>query len=79
MPGSDPLRPDPGVAIVIMGVSGCGKSTVAAMLADALGCGFVEADHHHSHANKGSTRSAISETLNFSAPSMSMSTAKQRR
>ncbi|XP_044366452.1 gluconokinase-like isoform X2 [Triticum aestivum] len=52
MAGSDPLRPDPGVAIVIMGVSDCGKSTVAAMLADALGCGFVEADHHHSHANK---------------------------
>ncbi|KAM3196386.1 hypothetical protein ACQJBY_072200 [Aegilops geniculata] len=54
MAGSDLLRPDPatGVAIVIMGVSGCGKSTVAAMLADALGCGFVEADDHHSHANK---------------------------
>ena len=37
---------------MIMGVSGCGKSTVAAMLADALGCGFVEADDYHSHANK---------------------------
>ncbi|VAI69005.1 unnamed protein product [Triticum turgidum subsp. durum] len=55
MAGSDLLRPDPatGLAIVIMGVSGCGKSTVAAMLADALGCGFVEADDYHSHANKG--------------------------
>uniref|UniRef100_A0A8R7V1E5 Gluconokinase n=2 Tax=Triticum TaxID=4564 RepID=A0A8R7V1E5_TRIUA len=30
-------------------VSGCGKSTEAAMLANALGCGFVEADDHHSH------------------------------
>ncbi|KAM3400107.1 hypothetical protein ACQJBY_005164 [Aegilops geniculata] len=28
------------------------RRTVAAMLADALGCGFVEADDHHSHANK---------------------------
>ncbi|KAE8802376.1 putative gluconokinase [Hordeum vulgare] len=54
MAGSGLLRPDPapGLAIVVMGVSGCGKSTVAAMLADALGCGFVEADDHHSHANK---------------------------
>ncbi|KAI5015423.1 hypothetical protein ZWY2020_056813 [Hordeum vulgare] len=44
--------PAPGLAIVIMGVSGCGKSTVATMLADVLGCGFVDADDHHSHANK---------------------------
>ncbi|VAH99071.1 unnamed protein product [Triticum turgidum subsp. durum] len=36
-----------------MGVSGCGKSTVAAMLAEALGCGFVEADDYHSQTNKG--------------------------
>lgn len=50
MAGSD-LVP-PGLAIVIMGVSGCGKSTVAAMLAQALGCSFVEADDYHSQANK---------------------------
>jgi len=41
-----------GLAIVIMGVSGCGKSTVAARLAAALGCSFVEADDYHSQANK---------------------------
>ncbi|XBH94843.1 hypothetical protein VPH35_085520 [Triticum aestivum] len=27
--------------------------TVAAMLAEALGCGFVQADDNHSRANKG--------------------------
>uniref|UniRef100_A0A804NQ95 gluconokinase n=1 Tax=Zea mays TaxID=4577 RepID=A0A804NQ95_MAIZE len=43
----------PGLAIVVMGVSGCGKSTVAAMLAEALGCSFIEADDYHSEANKG--------------------------
>ncbi|KAF0902460.1 hypothetical protein E2562_016284 [Oryza meyeriana var. granulata] len=42
----------PGLAVVIMGVSGCGKSTVAALLAETLGCSFIEADDYHSQANK---------------------------
>ena len=33
--------------IVVMGVSGCGKSSVGARLADALGTGFVEGDALH--------------------------------
>lgn len=37
--------------IVVMGVSGCGKSTVARALADALGWTFIDADHHHPEAN----------------------------
>jgi len=64
MAGSDPL-PHPGLAIVVMGVSGCGKSTVAAMLAEALGCSFIEADDYHSQANKGTVLNShhhISET-----------------
>jgi gluconokinase len=35
------------VHIVVMGVSGCGKSTVGAQLACALGVGFVEGDDFH--------------------------------
>jgi carbohydrate kinase (thermoresistant glucokinase family) len=38
-------------AIVVMGVSGCGKSTVAARLAQELGWDFAEADTFHSKAN----------------------------
>ncbi|XP_062227871.1 gluconokinase-like [Phragmites australis] len=58
MAGSDPLA-HPGLAIVIMGVSGCGKSTVAALLAQALGCSFIEADDYHSQANKAKMSKGI--------------------
>lgn len=37
--------------VVVMGVSGSGKSTVGKMLADRLGCGFSDADSFHSAAN----------------------------
>lgn len=40
-----------GSAIVVMGVSGCGKTTVAAALAQRLGWDLVEADAFHSTAN----------------------------
>ncbi|AQK52036.1 Gluconokinase-like [Zea mays] len=49
----------PGLAIVVMGVSGCGKSTVAAMLAEALGCSFIEADDYHSEANKAKMSAGV--------------------
>lgn len=38
-------------AIVVMGVSGCGKTTVASALARRLGWDFIEADQLHSAAN----------------------------
>jgi gluconokinase len=38
--------------VVVMGVSGCGKSTVARMLADRLGWGMAEGDDFHSPENK---------------------------
>ncbi|HET7586702.1 MAG TPA: gluconokinase [Gammaproteobacteria bacterium] len=37
--------------IVLMGVSGSGKTTVGAMLAGRLGCEFADADDFHSAAN----------------------------
>ena len=43
--GAMPLR------IVVMGVSGCGKSTVGAALAEALGLRFVEGDELHPSRN----------------------------
>src|SRR6185295_12177338 len=51
---SPPVR-----AIVVMGVSGCGKSTVAARLAERLGWDLAEADVFHSSANVGKMRSGI--------------------
>ena len=39
------------VAIIVMGVSGCGKSSVGAMLAERLGVAFVEGDVLHPKAN----------------------------
>lgn len=40
------------VRVVVMGVSGCGKSTVGAALATALGLQFCDGDDWHSAANK---------------------------
>lgn len=38
--------------IIVMGVSGSGKTSVASGLAKRLGCGFSDADAFHSAANK---------------------------
>lgn len=38
-------------AIIVMGVSGCGKSSVGALLAERLGLPFVEGDSLHPAAN----------------------------
>jgi len=38
----------PPLAIIVMGVSGCGKTTLATLLAEALACPFLEGDHFHS-------------------------------
>jgi gluconokinase len=43
--------------LVVMGVSGSGKTTVAAMLANALGVGFLEGDELHPPANVEKMRS----------------------
>ena len=45
--------PHPGVPshVVVMGVSGTGKSTIGRAVADALGWPFAEGDEHHPEAN----------------------------
>lgn len=46
-------------AFVVMGVSGCGKSSVAERLAAALGGDFLDADDFHSPANKAKMSAGI--------------------
>ncbi|XP_038724398.1 gluconokinase isoform X2 [Tripterygium wilfordii] len=41
-----------GRAIVLMGVSGAGKSTIGKMLAKVLSCTFLDADDFHPQSNK---------------------------
>jgi gluconokinase len=41
----------PRLAVVVMGVSGCGKTSVGELLARRLGARFVDADDHHPPAN----------------------------
>jgi len=38
--------------IIVMGVSGCGKSTIAKYLSEHLSFKYLEADDYHSAANK---------------------------
>ncbi len=45
-----PIAADP-IVLVVMGVSGCGKTTVAALLAERLGWPFEEGDALHPQAN----------------------------
>lgn len=50
------------VIVVVMGVSGSGKSTVATLLAGALGCHFQEGDDLHPRQNIEKMRSGTSLT-----------------
>jgi gluconokinase len=49
-------------SVVVMGVSGCGKSSLGHALAGALGARFVEGDAHHSEENLRKMRSGIALT-----------------
>jgi gluconokinase len=50
------------MVIVLMGVSGAGKTTIGRMLADAMGWRFCDADDLHSPANKAKMAQAIALT-----------------
>ncbi len=46
-------------SIVIMGVAGCGKSSLGAVVAKATGLPLVEGDEHHSASNRDKMRSGV--------------------
>ncbi len=46
-------------SIVVMGVAGCGKSSLGADLARALGLPLVEGDDFHPHANQQKMRDGV--------------------
>ena len=46
-------------SVVIMGVSGCGKSSLGAAVAHATGLKLVEGDDHHSAANRDKMASGV--------------------
>jgi len=45
--------------VVVMGVSGCGKSTVGRLVAEQLHCAFQDGDDFHSAANRMKMRDGI--------------------
>jgi gluconokinase len=49
-------------SVVIMGVAGCGKSSLGAQLALALGARLIEGDDHHSAASRDKMRQGIALT-----------------
>lgn len=49
-------------SLVVMGVSGCGKSHVGAAIAQRLGLPLVEGDEFHSEANRARMQSGIALT-----------------
>ncbi len=56
------------MVIVVMGVSGAGKTTIGKMLAAQLGWEFHDADDLHSEANKAKMASGIALTDDDRAP-----------
>ena len=51
--------PPPQPVIIVMGVSGCGKTAVGSALAERLGCPFLEGDDFHPPENKAKMSSGI--------------------
>ena len=54
--------------VVVMGVTGVGKSTVGRLLAEDIGARFVDADDFHPPANVGKMRAGIALDDNDRAP-----------
>jgi len=51
-----------GTSIVIMGVAGCGKSSLAQALAQAEGCAWIEGDDFHSPASRAKMSQGVALT-----------------
>ncbi|KAL4571627.1 hypothetical protein LXL04_018390 [Taraxacum kok-saghyz] len=47
------------MAVVLMGASGVGKSTIGEMLANTLNCIFIDADDFHPHSNKEKMKNGV--------------------
>jgi gluconokinase len=56
MQHSTPMMEHP---LVVMGVAGCGKSSLGAAIAEALGAQLIEGDAYHSDANREKMRRGI--------------------
>ena len=54
--------------VVVMGVSGCGKSTIAQKIADTLSYRYLEADDYHSEEAKSRMASGIPLTNEMRKP-----------
>jgi gluconokinase len=65
--------------VVVMGVAGSGKSTVASLLADGLGWDFVEGDDFHPLANVDKMRRGIPLSDADRAPWLDRLNAEIRR
>ncbi|XP_047323312.1 gluconokinase isoform X2 [Impatiens glandulifera] len=48
-----------GIALILMGVSGAGKSTIGEMLGKSMGCTFLDADDFHPESNKEKMKKGI--------------------
>jgi gluconokinase len=48
------------MSVVLMGVSGCGKTTIGRLLAQRLGCDFIDADDFHPPANVAKMAAGVS-------------------
>jgi gluconokinase len=53
------MNATPSLAVVVMGVSGCGKTVVGSLLAQRLGARFIDADDLHPPANVEKMRAGI--------------------
>ncbi len=74
-----PAPASPAVAVVVMGVSGSGKTTFGRALADALGWAFLDADDFHPAANREKMHAGTPLTDADRAPWLAALNAELRR
>jgi gluconokinase len=56
------MKTDKSFSLVVMGVAGCGKSSLGAALAERLDFKLIEGDDHHSQSNRDKMRQGIALT-----------------